>query len=282
MNETPITELPCRSTEIVLRDDCFVVRETYERSAGNQEALLAKLLGGAVKFLPVKLPGLQDFCKGTYLGFYSDGRVVVATEIEYFPINGVALVKNNDTQGTYRHIYLPEDAGDEYVSKKYGYENYDSFIASQNPIFPIDRKLRWSMDGLRMFLIAPFHEDNKIIMNMHFFGIDAVKGLVCPGMPNVFADTRICMGDSDWSSIRENEYELPMKDPLGAMQNALKSFISSNNNTDLDSVYAYKSLKWDKEANLVDTVLDTRAFNLPVASTELLVAFYKFIQKEEL
>ena len=90
------------------------------------------------------------------------------------------------------------------------------------------------------------------------------------------------MGGSDWSSIRENEYELPMKDPLGAMQNALKSFISSNNNTDLDSVYAYKSLKWDKEANLVDTVLDTRAFNLPVASTELLVAFYKFIQKEEL
>ena len=283
MNVNPITELPCRSTEVVLRDDCFVVRETFERSAGNQEAMLAKLIGAAIKFLPLKLPRLQHFCKDTYVGSYSDGRLIVVTEIEYFPINGVVLVKNNN-EDTYRHQYLPETAGDEYVSKKYGYKSYDEFIEALNPIFPIDRKLRWSMEGLRMFLVAPFREENKTITNMHLVGIDKVKGLVCPGMPNVFNDSRICMGDDHWFGIQD-EGGFNIRNPLDAMQNALKSFICSNNNTDLDSVYAYKALKWDKDCNLINTELhanEQRAFNLPTISTELLVAFYKFIEKEQL
>ena len=167
-----------------------------------------------------------------------------------------------------------------FVKDKYGYDSYEAFVEERKPIYPPDHKLRWNMEGLRMFLVAPFKHGNDQIKNMHLVGIDEVKGLVCPGLPNVFGDTRICMGGGEWDFIRDGDKIL--KDPLAIMQNALKSFLCSNSNSDLDSIYAYKSLKWDNCGNVIDTRTSTRTYNLPVVSTEMMVSFYKFMKKEAL
>tara|TARA_R110000803_G_scaffold183227_2_gene245587 strand:+ start:737 stop:1606 length:870 start_codon:yes stop_codon:yes gene_type:complete len=279
--------LPSRTQEVIVRDDIFVIRETFERSAGSQEALLKELMGDSVNFLPCVMPPLQPFCIATYFGAYADNRMMIATELDYFPINGVglapAVINCEVSKDRYNHIYCPMDATERYFRDRYGCKDLKEFMEVKNVHFPNDQNVvKWKLPGLRMFLLASFsNETNQKIRYMQLIGIDKDKGLVCPGLPNVFGDTKVCMGSDEWNVLRTPNGSI-IRDPVKAMQNALKSFLLTPANADIDSRYAYKALIFDKEGAPLDTREECKQYILPETSNELVNSFYKFITAQNL
>jgi hypothetical protein len=268
---------PLRRTQVLLRDSQFIVQETFERAVGDQQALIKKMLGSGPTFLPNEFPPLQNFCKGTHFGNYPDGRLIIVSEIEYFPLPGIVLAPLES--GEYVHHYLPYGREFDYIDRA-RYDNVENYFEKAKIIEPANRTLRWRHPDLRMFILFVMGEDKSSLNNAAFCAFyedrKAEKThLVLPALPNLFADARVCMGHEEWYKLPES------KDPVELAQNGLKYFETSPANADLDTGYTREILRWDKDQNLIQKDITIGRF-LSDVDNELLVAFFQHMKNNEL
>lgn len=284
------------NSELIIREDGFYRRETFDIKLGPQDEILQQALGTRKEFYiaPLALPGLNEHIEEMWFGAYEEqSHSTIFHRIKGFPFVGLSLKAVSANQYQVHHQPLNDRYFTNYVrdycNGKYGTFQEWARATSESGeyIFPEDQTFLWSDIRYPMFLmtsqfkrkehLASEATPSRQIQIVHLFALRQKDGVTdewepfVPNLPNIYAESgKVCMGgygDNPWT------YDKNKPSDLRNIKRAVDHFFTANSNSDLWERSVMENVCFDKDKKPIQMTMHNGFFK--PATDQRMIEFAK-------